>query len=320
MRLLFTAVLSAALVAPGCASIPQASRAVPAAPAPAAAAGMEVCLLVGEQRDRRQFEGTALLSAEPWRAVIGTVLIRHPKGLVAVDPAFGTTIATDVRRSPPWFKIIAGEGRTKKPLVQLLDEVGLRAQDVDVALLTHAHWDHTGALRDLPRARVLMQKDELAFVRGLERYVESGAMPHHFDFDQSRISTFTFTGPAYEGFEASYDIFGDGSIVAVPLPGHTPGSVGYFVNAGPERRWLLIGDTAWSIEGVRQPVHKNPLVRPTVDSDLDTLGESLAFLHAFQKQRPDVKIVPAHDLSVLESIPECSVKSASAAQPYRAKP
>jgi glyoxylase-like metal-dependent hydrolase (beta-lactamase superfamily II) len=97
-------------------------------------------------------------------------------------------------------------------------------------------------------------------------------------------------------------VFGDGSVIAVPLPGHTPGSTGYLVHGRGGRRWLLIGDTAWSTRGVELPAHK--MVR-MLDSDGAQIADSLGRVHALSREHPDIVIVPAHDAAALETMPTC---------------
>ena len=52
---------------------------------------------------------------------------------------------------------------------------------VRVALLTHAHWDHTGALRDLPNASVRMSRAEYWDIAPLDGDLAGGVMPRHFE-------------------------------------------------------------------------------------------------------------------------------------------
>jgi N-acyl homoserine lactone hydrolase len=45
-------------------------------------------------------------------------------------------------------------------------------------------------------------------------------------------------------------VWGDGSIVLVPAPGHTPGSIVAFIALPTGKRYALIGDLTWQLEGV----------------------------------------------------------------------
>lgn len=292
-----------ALMLAGCASIPAAK--LETTPTAYVGATVAPCRVMGEVNTRRLYEGTATVSLEEWRQGIGSILIRHPKGLVIIDPAFGRTIGEDLRKSPPWFGAIMGTGHGKTPVIGLLADIGVDPKDVAFVLLSHAHWDHAGGLRDLPKSKVVLDAREFKFARSRRGYLDHGTIRHHFDIAPMRFEPFEMNGPPYEGFPASHDVFGDGTIVAVPLRGHTPGHTGYFINA-KDKRYLYVGDAAWTLEGIKRPVHKNPLASAIADYDLDGVGETLGVLHDFMEKRPDVKVVPAHDLGALEEIPECT--------------
>ncbi len=296
--------LPALLMVASCAgpiTVPDLSR-VP--PSPTTGRAVEVCVLMQERSTRSRLEGVAELSNEPWPYAIASVLIRHPAGLVVLDPAFGRNVADDLARGPKLFAIAMGPARTKRPLEAVMREADLDPAEVTLALATHVHWDHVGALGDLPNAKVLLAKPELEWARTLTRYLDGGARPHHLARARGRLWQFDFTGPARDGFPASFDLFGDGAIVAVPLPGHTPGSTGFFVRTASGRTALFTGDTSWTMRGIEAPVHKNPLAR--FDVSVAQTGEALGLLHALHRARPDLLLVPAHDASALEQLPACS--------------
>ncbi|MCA2980600.1 MAG: MBL fold metallo-hydrolase [Myxococcaceae bacterium] len=264
---------------------------------------VEVCVLMQERAVRSRAMGVAEASLAPWPYGIASVLVRHPAGLVVIDPAFGVNVAHDLGLGPRLFALAMGSARDKRPLVEVMRAAAIDPDAVRYALATHVHWDHVGALGDLPNAKVLLARAELAWARTLSRGLDQGVMPHHLARAKPRLFQFDFTGPGRDGFEASFDVFGDGALVAVPLPGHTPGSTGFFVSLPDGRQALLTGDTAWTLRGVEAPVHKNPLAR--LDADVDATGRALGLLHALHARRPDLVIVPAHDAAALEQLPAC---------------
>lgn len=294
-----------ACVAAACAPTIPATR-LQTSPSAYVGATVSPCRMMGEVTERRLYEGTATASLEEWHTGIGSIVIRHPKGIAMIDPAFGRSIADDLRKSPPWFAIVMGTARGKKPVLQLLEDAGIDHRDVKFALLSHAHWDHAGALRDLPKAKVLMDEREFKFARARRGYLDHGTMKHHFDIAALRFEPFEMNGPPYEGFPASHDVFGDGAVVAVPTRGHTPGSTSYFINAPDGQRYLYVGDASWTLEGIKRPVNKNPLASAVVDYDREEAAKTLGVLHAFMEQRPDVKVIPAHDFAAMSAIPECT--------------
>lgn len=70
-------------------------------------------------------------------------------------------------------------------------------------------------------------------------------------FSGLKIQSYTFDGQSYLGFASSHDVWGDGSIVLVPAPSHTPGSIVAFITLPTGKRFALIGDIMWRLDGIR---------------------------------------------------------------------
>lgn len=272
---------------------------------PRAAPALEVCRLDGEVQHRGLWAAIEGFPATPWHQVIGSVVVKHPRGVLVLDPAFGEEVGDDLRQAPLWFRLVMGSGHGKTPLVRLLDDAGIDARTVRWLALTHLHWDHAGALRDLPLATIRLSQAEHDAVRTLKGHLDRGAIPRHFDVAPVRFAPFAFDEGPRDGFEASHDLFGDGSVVAFPLPGHTPGSTGYLVEGKNGQRYLFIGDAAWALEGVKRPVNKFRLASLAVDGDRARTAETLGRLHALLEARPDIHIIPAHDLDAMSAVPPC---------------
>jgi glyoxylase-like metal-dependent hydrolase (beta-lactamase superfamily II) len=130
-------------------------------------------------------------------------------------------------------------------------------------------------------------------------------MPHHLERAKERLFTFLWSDPRVDGFAHSFDVFGDGAIVAVPLPGYTPGSTGCLVGGHGGVTYFLIGDTTWTAKGVELPAHKTlPL-----DIDEATLTQTLARVHAMaEARRGELWGLPAHDAGALSMLPACGAR------------
>jgi len=304
VRLAVTAVTLSLVT--GCVSVPLAFDG--ATPAPSAeGAGFPLCVLTQERVDRFTLSGLDRFSFANWKEVIASVAMKRPDGLLVVDPAFGRTIRADLTHVPALLRVVTGDATGKTPLAVKLLEAGLDAGAVKWALLTHAHWDHTGALGDLKAAQVLLSRAEYEWTRGFHEAFDHGALTHQLARAEGRFAPLELDGPPLYGFDASKDVFGDGSVIALPLPGHTPGHLGYVLRDEKGVRWLLLGDAAWLLRGVEEPAHKGAFAR-MLDSDGAATGVTLGKLHALLQAHPELHLVPAHDARGYRGLPECSAR------------
>jgi glyoxylase-like metal-dependent hydrolase (beta-lactamase superfamily II) len=230
---------------------------------------------------------------------IAAFVIEHPQGRLLIDAG----VARDVQehlKTTPWLMRTLASFTLKEPTVDALAARGIKPGDLRAIVLTHSHWDHVSGLADLREVPVWITAEELAHARSddeggkLYRQLEAQGplLLHDLIFDRG----------AYGPFAASHDFFGDGSVVLVPMPGHTPGSVGVFVNLPSGKRFLIIGDTSWTKEGVDWPAEKPWLARRMVDFDAAGVREQLVLLHQLQRANPNLIIVPAHDARVHKTI------------------
>ncbi len=122
--------------------------------------------------------------------------------------------------------------RVKRSLIDQLAQIGVRPDQIATIGISHWHFDHTGQARHFPQARVLMGRGDIELLR----------RDPPVDADSARGMAHWLTGPGkLEPQEGDKDIFGDGSVVMLDMPGHTPGHYSLLVRlkSGPV---LLSGD------------------------------------------------------------------------------
>lgn len=114
-----------------------------------------------------------------------------------------------------------------------------------------------------------------------------------------------FKAGPYLGFPASHDVYGDGSIVVVPAPGHTPGGVIIFVTLQNGTRYAFVEDLDYQLEGITLREERSWLVRK-MGADQDTAGnrENLLRIIALKERLPELNIVPAHDMRAFAKMPK----------------
>lgn len=238
----------------------------------------------GRGEDRRTF-------------VAGAILVDHPKGKLLFDAGYGRNLAEHFKTAPALMQAIIKPQLTS-PVAEQLAASGIELASLKAVVLTHAHWDHVSGLEHFPKTPVWVSKAELDFVKGGDRSAELARQLGLVNY-----KTFGFPDGPYLGFTTSWNVFGDGSVVLVPSPGHTPGSIAAFVNTPDGKRYVLVGDTAWQSEGVDLPAQKPMLARSLVDHDAPGTWAALQKLHAAKQALPDLIVTPAHDDRVWKTLP-----------------
>lgn len=219
------------------------------------------------------------------------MLIEHHAATLLFDTGLGRDIDAQFRADMPWWAAPLFAYQKVVPARDQLDAAGIR---VDRILLSHAHWDHASGLVDFPEVPVWAPYEEIAFSRIA---TPPAAFPSQFRHGV-RWRPYSFDPRPFMGFDESLDLFGDGRLVLVPLPGHTPGSVGLFVTLDSGRRLFFSGDTSWRLEGVEGPRQKFFAGRALVDRDPARTLAQLAKIRLLLRSDPRLSVIPAHDARV----------------------
>jgi glyoxylase-like metal-dependent hydrolase (beta-lactamase superfamily II) len=117
-----------------------------------------------------------------------------------------------------------------------------------------------------------------------------------------RWEVLEFTSGPFKGYAQSLDLFQDGTVVLVPMPGHTPGSIGLFVTADSGTVYFFIGDVAWKAVAVEMGAPKFLAASVIVDRDRDQTLASVEKVRSVVSQYPELVVVPAHDGAVQDAL------------------
>jgi glyoxylase-like metal-dependent hydrolase (beta-lactamase superfamily II) len=231
----------------------------------------------------------------------GSVLVRHPAGDLLIDTGSSSHYDQEISGYPfaTWLQLksLAGQLKPAVPLPDLLRRVGEDPAKLRWAILSHVHLDHAGGLMDLPHLPVLLTGEELQFAADPSVQAKGFVIAAHSQkFPPVATPTLRFESVPYETFDESADLYRDGSVVVVPLRGHTPGSVGIFVNLSATRRLFYVGDSVDDERGFEERVGKSLLLRGS-DNDMSLANQIVGRLSQLHEKVPGLAIIPAHGRS-----------------------
>lgn len=230
-------------------------------------------------------------------------LIRHPqRGVVLFDAGYSCHVLEIAKRWPErlYTLTLPIALPSEDEPVNKLAALGISPSDVSFIFLSHFHVDHIGALRDFPHAQFIYARSawesvrSLGRVAGLARAFMPGLIPDDFESRGRGFGTDDFIAldERYSPFSRGFDVFGDGALLAVELPGHAVGHVGLFVETKQERIFLC-ADACWTTRSYAENILPVRAVGAVFDDWCD-YARSLERIHQFHARHPSVRIVPSH--------------------------
>ncbi len=156
----------------------------------------------------------------------------------------------------------------------------------DRILLTHEHWDHANGLRAVigepsVRERMLIPDAQ----RGSQAMRDAG-------LTESELASLPVLA------DVDYRAVAPG-VVAIAMPGHTPGSQVIYVRRSDGAEYLMLGDIVWSARNLRERRGKSRLISRVAGEARGPLLEQIAYfadLAASDRDQPSKwHFIVAHD-------------------------
>lgn len=240
-------------------------------------------------------------------AIVG--LLKHPsKGYLLFDTGYAKRFMDATQGFPEicyrWLTPVSL--CDKEGLITQLQQLNIDASDIYGIFISHFHADHIAGLLDFPRAQFICSRVAVETFLSLGRFsgLLKGYLPKLLPEDfitRCRFieeTTSLKLDNRYRPFEQGYDIFNDGSLMAISLPGHASGQYGLLIESDGQSRFL-IGDASWTCEAYQQDARPNLLTHLIMDNGKQYL-ETLDKLSRVYQANNDLQIIPSHCLRTFE--------------------
>ena len=280
LTLVSNLVASTAVVASAAAQLSAASPAPAASPASPRMYALDCGRIVFT--DMAMFSDTGEYDGKPGTLADPCFLIQHPRGTLLWDAGLGDQIATH-RDGTDYHGIRLYVDVT---LQDQLRALGLKTEDITYVAFSHFHLDHVGNANLFTHSTWILNQDELAAALGPNPPV---------GVDKALISAYEHART--QTISGDLDVFGDGTVRILRMPGHTPGHQALMVRLAKSGTLMLSGDLYHTRD--------NRQFRrvPTVNTDrADTLASIDRFEHL--AERTHARVIVQHDPVDFHSLPK----------------
>jgi N-acyl homoserine lactone hydrolase len=219
----------------------------------------------------------------PFNVPIPFYLIRHGEDWVAYDTGLNAAVAMDPlahlgERAKLYYPIMKPDDEFKVQIQKL----GLKPENLKAVILSHGHWDHAGSIGNFKNTKVpvYLQEREMADIREVvdaKKAFESYNLGDFASLDDLNVKL----------VNGVFDLFGDGTIVAFPAPGHTMGHQSLLVKVSTGKPLILTADALYTMENMDRMVPSESSPDFSAMLQTFTMFKIMGILGA--------NIVPSHD-------------------------
>ena len=229
---------------------------------------------------------------------ISAYLIEHPKGKILVDCGWHREMSpkgeydrkAQIKSLGSLILYLVNQGKIEKgaAIDEQLLRMGIGPEDLDYVLLTHLDCDHANGLKLVSDAKnILVSSDEIRYSKkhSTVRYKSKwwdGVKLTEFQWNASE-------GPA----EKSYDLFGDGSVSLVNIPGHSDGLFAVKITNKEGKFVLLFSDGGYAKKSWSE------MILPGISSDKEQQKKSLAWIRKQSLDSNCIESIANHDQDVI---------------------
>lgn len=245
------------------------------------------------------------LAAVEFPALCG--LIRHPEhGWILYDTGLAEHFFQATRQLPErlYRSAVPVQLPAAEQLTAQLHSLGIRPADIRYVIISHFHADHIAGLRTFSQAHFIALQADCQHLKQLRtkrwRAALGGHLPALLPDDFTARLQLADASPRCDlprwmaPFEHGLDLFGDASLVGVPLPGHSAGQLGLFIPDAQGRPAFLVADACWSAPACRAGRLPAALALWFASDDRRQYQQTFAGVGELLRREPAVAVLPSH--------------------------
>ena len=233
------------------------------------------------------------------RIVCHTLLIETAIGIVIVDTGFGLgDIERPQRLGTQFLQGLSPTLCREETAIVQLQRLGFRVEDVRHVVMTHLDRDHAGGINDFPHALIHVHRlEHRCAVEGAPGVRPGRYLVEQFA-DTTRWRFFEERQERWFGLPSLTILAAEPRLIAVHLPGHTPGHCGIAVQK--QRGWLFhAADSHYHhLQRRLPPQTSSPALdafQRSADSETPVREASQRAICRLQADHPEIDIICTHD-------------------------
>ncbi|MFD0848992.1 N-acyl homoserine lactonase family protein [Sphingosinicella xenopeptidilytica] len=231
--------------------------------------------------DASIFSADGNYKGEHWDMANPCYLVVHPRGMLMWDCGFSDSLAD----LPDGYNSGRSVWSLTRKVSKQLEDMAIDLHDIDYFALSHSHLDHSGNANLFKCSTWIVDEAEREFMfRDTAR--ESKEFENYHELENAEICSFT----------ADHDVFGDGSVVILRAPGHTPGHAALLVNLAKSGPVIFTGDLWYTC---RCRTTRNI---PSNNTDREQTFESMARIEGLAREL-GARIIIQHERADWNSMP-----------------
>ena len=228
---------------------------------------------------------------------VSVYLIEHPKGLILVDTGWHRDMSPEgvydkaAQIKSLGSRVLYNVNQGQIPIGEAVDEqleaMSIKPADLDYVLLTHLDCDHANGLRAVKDAKhIIVTQEELdcarknGFIRYKKKWWEG--------VDMQTIKWNGTEGPAGK----SFDLFGDGSIKMINIPGHCDGLCAVKITREDGKYVLLFSDGGYATKSWKE------MITSGVSLDKEMQKKSLMWIREQAMDSNCIESLATHDTDI----------------------